>query len=107
MKMRGRRADMEIVLDTKDEVIYRFQSSCMDPGCAIDVTVMKNTPPEHPFVEFDFWDKASRFTDRLRWCWEMLTTGRGFQHEFFLRGEDIDDFTKVVRRAKFPFRSKA
>ena len=95
---------MEIIFDSQEEVTYRFQSDCGEPGCAIDVTIQKDAPPEHPFIELDFWDTANRFPDRLRWCWRMLTQGLGFRHEFFVRGQDIDDFAQILRRAKRPFR---
>lgn len=87
---------MEVILDTKKEISYRFQSDCMEPGCAIDVEVAKNLLPDRRFIQIYFWATPAKWRDRIRWCWQMIRHGIGFEHEFIVREQDIDDLAAVI-----------
>ncbi len=86
---------MEILIDDKQERLIRFQSDCHEPGCAIDISELKDTGPRR-FIEIYFWATPAGLWDRLRWCWRMLTKGVGFEHEFIVRPQDISDLAKVI-----------
>lgn len=88
---------MEIILDSKEQTTYRFQSGCYEPSCAIDVEVGKRVAPGHRFIQIQFWATPDSWRNRIRWCWKMLWYGMGYDHEFFLQEEDINDFVKVIR----------
>ena len=85
---------MEILIDDKEERLIRFQSGCHEPGCAIDIFEIKNATPR--FIQIDFYATPAALWDRLRWCWRMLTKGVGFEHEFIVRPEDINDLARAI-----------
>ena len=85
---------MEILIDDDKERVIRFQSGCHEPGCAIDIYEMKNATLR--FIEIEFYATPARLRDRLRWCWRMLTKGVGFEHEFIVRSEDVNDLARVI-----------
>jgi hypothetical protein len=87
---------MEILVDDKEERLIRFQSDCHEPGCAIDISELKEVGPRGRFIEIYFYATPARLWDRLRWCWQMLTRGVGFEHEFIVRPEDIKDLARVI-----------
>ncbi len=89
---------MEILIDDKEERLIRFQSDCHEPGCAIDISELKDTGPSR-FIEIYFWATPAGLWDRIRWCWRMLTKGVGFEHEFIVRPEDVNDLARTIAGA--------
>ena len=89
--------ELEKILETEGEIVYRFQSDCMEPGCAIDVSLEKNVISESRYVEIFFWATPARLWDRVRWVWRMMTTGVGFEHEFIVREVDIEDLARTIK----------
>ncbi|MFQ5906995.1 MAG: hypothetical protein ACE5JA_10560, partial [bacterium] len=55
---------------------------------------MKDTTPR--LVLLEFYATPARLYDRIRWCWRMLTRGVGFEHEFVVRPEDVNDLARVI-----------
>jgi len=87
---------MEILADDKEERLIRFQSDCHEPGCAIDICELKGESPRGRFIQICFYATPAGLRDRVRWCWHMLTRGIGFEHEFFVRPEDIKNLAGVI-----------
>jgi len=84
---------MEIIFEGKDLKVVRFTCDCTNPACAIDVTMYK----EGTLIELSFWSIPTTIWNRICCCYLMLTKGMGIVHDFVLRGEDVEDFVKVVK----------
>ena len=50
-------------------------------------------------VIFSFTSMPQRFADRLRWCWKMLRTGVGFEHDFILRETDCKELIGILKQS--------
>ena len=85
---------MEILANDKEERLIRFQSDCHEPGYAIDICELKGESPRGRFIQICFYVTPAGLRDRVRWC--MLTRGIGFEHEFFVRPEDIKNLAGVI-----------
>ncbi len=79
---------METMYDTGNHKVVRFQCDCMTPYCAIDVSIDNEG---ERYITLTFWSTPSYFGQRLKWCWDMLRHGRGFEHEFVVRSKDVED----------------
>ena len=88
---------MEIILDDKEATIYRFQCECLNPGCAIDICLDKDIPRQNRFIAIEFWSTPVEFRDKIKWCWKMMRWGMGYEHDFVVRTEDIEDLTKIIK----------
>ena len=84
---------MKIMYEDKEYKAVRFQCDCYTPSCAIDVTIDKL--PER-CLTLIFWSTPMYLGQRLKWCWTMLRYGRGFEHEFVVRSEDIEDLGNAI-----------
>lgn len=86
------RGNMEKIIEGKEYSIYRFQCDCLLPNHAIDIEVHK-----HPDdIIFTFYSLGATLKERIRWCWKMIRTGKGFEHDFMIREEDIEKLRKVL-----------
>jgi hypothetical protein len=91
---------MEHIIKLDDSDVYRFQSDCGEPGCAIDLAIDKNTPKDRPFMEIYFYATPASFKQRLSWCWRMLRHGLVFGHEFIFRADDIKKFAELLTKVE-------
>ncbi len=84
---------MEKIVDYDNTVMYRFQCDCLSPQDAMDVEIRKDIPND---VTIYFQAVPHRLSLRLEWCWKMLRTGVGFEHDIVLREKDVQDLARIL-----------
>ena len=87
---------MEKILDFSDAVTYRFQCDCYTPAHALDVEVLKDAPDS---IILAMYTTPDSWVWRMKYCWRMLRTGMGFEHEFVLRKTDVPELVKILTEA--------
>ena len=84
---------MELQFEDDKSVVYRFGCNCHEPGHAIDVDIYKLSKND---VSMYFYTLADSFWFRLKWCWKMLTTGKGFDAEFTFKSGDVSELARIL-----------
>jgi len=93
---------MEVVLDSEYKdgsrmKVTRFTCECLSPHCSLDVTEEWYSKDAPRMLTFSWWSQDYSWGQKLRWCWEMLREGRGFETDFILRKEDIPELIKLLK----------
>ncbi len=90
---------MEKIYDFSDADIYRFHCDCYEPSHSIDVEIQKNGAGE---IIFTFYDHGGSLGQKLKWCWLMITKGRGYNHDWVIRGEDVTNLIDILKSSIHP-----
>lgn len=84
---------MEVIFEDEEIIATRFQCACTNPACAIDITRMKKSQ----WLGISFWSTPISIWKRICWCYSMLIKGVGFEHEYIVRKEDVEDLIGVMK----------